>query len=50
MSEEKQMLLQEQINKIEDVIATLNQQFQGEDFDDETNFLTIVRDNLKEIK
>jgi hypothetical protein len=25
MSEEKQMLLQEQINKIEDVIATLNQ-------------------------
>ena len=50
MSEEKQMLLQEQINKIEDVIATLNQSFQGEDLDDETNFLTIVRDNLKEIK
>jgi hypothetical protein len=50
MSEEKQMLLQEQINKIEDVIATLNQQIQGEDLDDETNFLTIVRDNLKEIK
>ncbi|MBF1577248.1 hypothetical protein [Hoylesella shahii] len=50
MSEEKQMLLQEQINKIEDVIATLNQRFQGEDLDDETNFLTIVRDNHKEIK
>lgn len=50
MSEERQMLLQEQINKIEDVIATLNQQIQGEDLDDETNFLTIVRDNLKEIK
>ena len=49
MEKNKQDLLQEQVNKIEEVIKVLTEQFGG-DFEDEVNYLEIVKDNIKEIK
>ena len=45
MEKNKQDLLQEQANKIDEVIKVLTEQF-GEDFEDEVNFLEIVKGNL----
>ena len=45
MEKNKQDLLQEQVNKIDEVIKVLTEQF-GEDFEDEVNFLEIVKGNL----
>ena len=45
MEKNKQYLLQEQANKIDEVIKVLTEQF-GEDFEDEVNFLEIVKGNL----
>ena len=49
MEKNKQDLLQEQVNKIDEVIKVLTEQF-GEDFEDEVNYLEIVKGNIKEIK
>ena len=48
MEKNKQELLQEQINKISEVISTLSKNFSQEDVADEINFLSVVRDNLKD--
>lgn len=48
MEQNKIELLKEQISKISEVISTLSHNFTNEDFDDEINFLLVVRDNLKE--
>ena len=45
MEKNKQDLLQEQVNKINEVIKVLTEQF-GEDFEDEVNYLEIVKGNL----
>ena len=45
MEKNKQDLLQEQANKIDEVIKVLTEQF-GEDFEDEVNYLEIVKGNL----
>ena len=45
MEKNKQDLLQEQINKIDEVIKVLVEQFGG-DFEDEVNYLEIVKGNL----
>lgn len=45
MEKNKQYLLQEQANKIDEVIKVLTEQF-GEDFEDEVNFLEIVKGKL----
>ena len=45
MEKNKQYLLQEQANKIDEVIKVLTEQF-GEDFEDEVNYLEIVKGNL----
>ena len=47
MEKNKQDLLQEQANKIDEVIKILTEQF-GEDFEDEVNYLEIVKGNIKE--
>ena len=47
MEKNKQYLLQEQANKIDEVIKVLTEQF-GEDFEDEVNFLEIVKNNIVE--
>ena len=47
MEKNKQDLLQEQANKINEVINVLTEQF-GEDFEDEVNYLEIVKGNIKE--
>ena len=47
MEKNKQDLLQEQANKIEEVIEVLTEQF-GEDFEDEVNYLEIVKNNIVE--
>ena len=47
MEKIKQDLLQEQANKIDEVIKVLTEQF-GEDFEDEVNYLEIVKGNIKE--
>ena len=47
MEKNKQDLLQEQVNKIEEVIEVLTEQF-GEDFEDEVNYLEIVKNNIVE--
>ena len=49
MEKNKQDLLQEQVNKIDEVIKVLTEQF-GEDFEDEVNYLEKVKGNIKEIK
>lgn len=43
----KKELLKEQANKIEEVLNVLRTQF-GEDFEDEVNYLEIVKNNLLE--
>ena len=45
MEENKYDLLQEQVNKIDEVIKVLTEQF-GEDFEDEVNYLEIVKGKL----
>lgn len=45
MEKSKQDLLQEQANKIDEVIKVLIEQF-GEDFEDEVNNLKIVKGNI----
>ena len=47
MEKNKQDLLQEQANKIDEVIKVLTEQF-GEDFEDEVNYLEIVKGNINE--
>lgn len=49
MEKNKQYLLQEQANKIDEVIKVLTEQF-SEDFEDEVSYLEIVKGNIKEIK
>lgn len=44
--EDKKKILAEQASKIEDVINVLRTQF-GEEYEDELNYLSIVKDNLK---
>lgn len=46
MEQNKKDLLLVQANKIEDIINVLKSKFEGIDFEDETNFLNIVKDNL----
>ena len=46
MEKNKQDLLQEQANKRDEVIKVLTEQFGG-DFEDEVNYLEIVKDNIK---
>lgn len=46
MEKNKQDLLQEQANKIDEVIKVLTEQFGG-DFEDEMNYLEIVKGNIK---
>ena len=46
MEMNKKQLLAEQAKKIEEVISVLQTQF-GEDYEDEINYLNIVKDNLK---
>lgn len=45
MEQNKKVLLNEQANKIEDVLDVLRTQFGG-DYEDEINFLEIVKDKL----
>lgn len=45
MEKNKQDLLQEQANKIDKVIKVQIEQF-GEDFEDEVNYLKIVKGNI----
>ena len=47
MEENKYNLLQEQVNKIDDVIKVLTEQF-GDNFEDELNYLAIVKANIEE--
>lgn len=47
MEKNKQDLLQEQANKIDEIIKVLIEQF-GEDFEDEVNYLEIVKGNINE--
>ena len=44
--EDKKKILAEQASKIEEVINVLRTQF-GEEYEDELNYLNIVKDNLK---
>ena len=46
MEKNKQDLLQEQANKRDEVIKVLTEQFGG-DFEDEVNYLEIVKGNIK---
>lgn len=48
MEMNKKELLKEQANKIEDVLNVLRTQF-GEDFEDEVNYLEIVKKELEEV-
>ena len=48
MEQNKKDLLFEQVNKINEVISTLSKSFSQEDVADEINFLSVVRDNLKD--
>ena len=45
MEETKKMLLAEQANKIEEILKVLRTQF-GDEFEDEVNYLEIVKRNL----
>lgn len=45
MENSKKQLLAEQAKKIQEVINVLQTQF-GEDYEDEINYLNIVKDNL----
>lgn len=46
MEQNKKALLTEQANKIAEVVKVLRTQF-GEDFEDEVNYLEIVKGNIK---
>ena len=48
MEQNKKELLLEQIDKINEVISTLSENFSQREFTDEINFLSVVRDNLKD--
>lgn len=48
MEQNKKELLFEQINKISEVISILSKNFLQEDVADDINFLSVVRDNLKD--
>mgnify|MGYP000038945455 FL=1 len=48
MEQNKKTLLTEQANKIESVLIVLRTQF-GEDFENEVNYLEIVKKGLKEV-
>ena len=48
MEQNKKELLFEQINKISEVNSTISENFSQEDVADEINFLSVVRDNLKD--
>lgn len=47
MEQNKKKMLMEQANKIEDVLNVLRTQF-GEDYEDEINYLEIVKKGLEE--
>ncbi len=46
MEQKKKDLLTEQANKIADVLKVLTSEFDEGEFEDEVNFLAIVKDNL----
>lgn len=46
MEKNKQEILQEQSNNIDEIIKVLTEQF-GQDFEDEVNYLEIVKGNIK---
>ena len=48
MEQNKKDLLFEQINKLNEVISTLSENFSQEDVADEINFLSVVRNNFKD--
>lgn len=48
MEQNKNDLLLRQIDKINEVISTLSENFSQRDIADEINFLSVVRDNLKD--
>ena len=48
MEQNKKDLLFEQINKLNEVISTLSENFSQEDVADEINILSAVIDNLKD--
>lgn len=48
MEQNKKELLMEQANKITEVVNVLRTQF-GEDFEDEVNYLKIVKKGLEEV-
>lgn len=48
MEQNKKELLFEQIDKINEVISTLSENFSQGDVTDEINFLSVVRDKLKD--
>ena len=48
MEQNKKDLLFEQINEINEVISTLPENLPQEEVADEINFLSVVRDNLKD--
>lgn len=48
MEQNKKELLLGQINKINEVISTLSEDFSQEEVADEINVLSVVRDNLKD--
>lgn len=49
MEDNKYNTLQEQISKIDEIIKVQTEQF-GEEFEDEVNYLAIVKTNLEEVK
>lgn len=48
MEQNKKKLLLGQIYKINEVISTLSENFSQEEVADKINFLSVVRDNLKD--
>ena len=48
MEQNKKVLLMEQVDKIDEVISTLSENFVQEDIADEVNFLSVVSSNLKD--
>ena len=46
MEQNKKDLLIEQANKIADVLKVLTSEFDKEEFEDEINFLSVVKENL----
>lgn len=49
MEQNKKELLMEQVDKINEVISTLSENFVQEDIADEINFLSVVSGNLKDL-